>query len=58
LADLEREGDKLIKVHVSESAYPEHLKIICYDRTNKIVKIPALEQKVQRGATIIRDPKA
>jgi ribonuclease E len=58
LADLEREGDKLIKVHGSESAYPEHLKIICYDRTNKIVKIPALEQKVQRGATIIRDPKA
>jgi ribonuclease E len=57
LAELEREGDKLIKVHGSESAFPEHLKIVCYDRTNKVLKIPALEQKVQRGATIAREAR-
>jgi len=54
LADLEREGDKLIKVHGSESVYPEHLKISCFDRAGKVVRIPALEQKIQRGATISR----
>lgn len=57
LADLEREGDKLIKVHGSESVFPEHLKIACTDRAGKVVKIPALEQKVQRGATILREPR-
>lgn len=55
LAQLELEGSVLIKIHGSESVFPEHLSIVCSNSAGKPIRIAALEQKPQRGATIPRD---
>lgn len=57
LAQLEMEGNVLIKIHGSENVFPEHLSIVCSNSAGKPIRIAALEQKPQRGATIPRESR-